>query len=105
MDRKTANKAAEKHGAEVITKLADTDLIVLGTAAGPNKLKEIEDKGYRTCTEDKFLAMVGDGPEEAGEDEEEEEVPKGKKRGAPAAATEDDGGKGKGRGRKSKKTA
>ena len=102
MDRVTSKKTAEAHGATVITRLADTDLIVLGTRAGPKKLQEIEDKGLRTCTEEEFIAMVKDGASDAEEgedqDEEEEEAEQkptvGKKRGATST--------GRGKGKKAK---
>lgn len=67
MDRKKSKETAEKHGAKVITKLENTDFIVLGINAGPKKLEEIEKKGLRTVTEQEFLAMTeaGGGSEDA----------------------------------------
>ena len=104
MDRATSKKTAEAHGATVITKLADTDLIILGTRAGPKKLQEIEEKGLRTCTEEEFIAMVKDSASDEGEgddqDEEEDEPEQkatvGKKRGATST--------GRGKGKKAKTT-
>ena len=100
MDRNAAKKTAEAHGAKVITKLADTDSIVLGVKAGQKKLDEIEAKGLKTCSEAEFTEMLEEGggkeEEDDGDEEEEEKAATGKKRGA--AAT------GRGKGSKARKT-
>ncbi|ETS85164.1 hypothetical protein PFICI_03189 [Pestalotiopsis fici W106-1] len=69
MDRKQAKQEAEQHGAKVISAIPKgdgLDFIVLGVNAGPNKLKEIEQRGLRTITEQDFLDMIaGLGKDEA----------------------------------------
>ncbi|KAI1875061.1 uncharacterized protein JN550_002490 [Neoarthrinium moseri] len=61
MDRKTSIATAYKYGAEVITKLEDTDYIVIGTRAGPNKLKEINEKELETISEEEFFQILENG--------------------------------------------
>ncbi|KAH8201295.1 hypothetical protein TruAng_004539 [Truncatella angustata] len=104
MDRKTSIATANKYGAEVISKLEDTDYIVIGTRAGPAKLKKINELELETISEEEFfqilenglsgekrtrminrrLADEEEGPEED-DDEEEEEEKKPRKRAAPHA--------------------
>ncbi|CAJ2503526.1 Uu.00g109200.m01.CDS01 [Anthostomella pinea] len=99
MDRKTSVATAMKYGAEVISKLEDTDYIVIGTRAGPNKLREINEKELETISEEEFFQILENGipqekkgrmenrrladrnesPEEDDEEEEEEEEEKPKK--------------------------
>ncbi|KAK6846325.1 hypothetical protein PG989_013884 [Apiospora arundinis] len=101
MDRKTSVATAITYGAQVITKLEDTDYIVLGTRAGPKKLQEINEKELETITEEEFFQILENGvPQEkrdrmaarqaADEDEEpeeEEEKPAPKRKGPAAAAS------------------
>ena len=105
LDRATAKETAEAHGAKVITKLADTDLIVLGVNAGPKKIAEIEEKMLTTCTEAEFLGMLkGDAGEEveaAMDEEEEEEKGEKKTTGRKRATTASAAGRGRG-GKKAK---
>ncbi|KAF3020253.1 hypothetical protein E8E14_012433 [Neopestalotiopsis sp. 37M] len=79
MDRKQAKQEAEKHGAKVISAIPKgdgLDFIVLGANAGPNKLKEIEDRGLQTVTEQEFLEMTDNDGEKTSS--------QGKKRANPA---------------------
>ncbi|KAF2165133.1 hypothetical protein M409DRAFT_56024 [Zasmidium cellare ATCC 36951] len=105
MDRKTSEATAKKYGAAIIpaNKLAEVDMVVLGTRAGQKKLDEIEENGLKTINEDEFLEMIKTGdsakePEddagdddEGAEDDEDEEIeepaPKKTKKAAPKAAT------------------
>ncbi|RYP59357.1 hypothetical protein DL769_008576 [Monosporascus sp. CRB-8-3] len=57
MDRKTSIATAIKYGAEVITKLEDTDYIVVGLRAGPKKLQEINKKELETISEEFFRIL------------------------------------------------
>lgn len=59
MDHKTCVAATEKHGGEVVTKLTESDFIVLGTKPGPKKVEEIAKEGLRTMTEEEFYARIG----------------------------------------------
>lgn len=61
-DRKTCEATAKTHGAQIMgpTKLADCDMIVLGTRAGLNKLYEIEEKGLKTISGAEFIEMLGE---------------------------------------------
>ncbi|KAK8045520.1 hypothetical protein PG993_005544 [Apiospora rasikravindrae] len=102
MDRKTSVATAIKYGADVITKLEDTDYIVLGTRAGPKKLQEINEKELETITEEEFFQILENGvpqekrdrmaarqaadDEEGPEEEEEKPVPKRKGTAASASA-------------------
>ncbi|KAK8084433.1 replication factor C subunit 1 [Apiospora hydei] len=61
MDRKTSVATAIKYGADVITKLEDTDYIVLGTRAGPKKLQEINEKELETINEEEFFQILENG--------------------------------------------
>ncbi|ORY60098.1 uncharacterized protein BCR38DRAFT_412299 [Pseudomassariella vexata] len=61
MDRKTSVAAAEKYGAQVITKLEDTDYIILGTRAGPKKLEIINEHELDTITEEEFFQILENG--------------------------------------------
>lgn len=101
MDRKTCESTAIKYGAKIMpsNKLAEADMVVLGTRAGQKKLEEIEEKGLKTIDEDEFIRMIKTGdlakePEGDDEDdddaedddvEEEEPAPK-KKKAAPKKA-------------------
>ncbi|KAH8680658.1 hypothetical protein BX600DRAFT_444879 [Xylariales sp. PMI_506] len=100
MDRKTSVATAITYGAEVITKLEDTDYIVIGTRAGPKKLQEINEKELETISEEEFFDILVNGvPQEKrermrnrrlaednerpeGEDDEDEEERRPKKRPA-----------------------
>ena len=64
MDRKTCEATAKTHGAHIMgpTKLAECDMIVLGTRAGQKKLDEIEEKGLKTISEAEFIEMLGEPP-------------------------------------------
>lgn len=65
MDRKTSIATAMKYGAEVISKLEDTDYIVIGTRAGPAKLKKINELELETISEEEFFQILERGvPEE-----------------------------------------
>ncbi|RYP67366.1 hypothetical protein DL770_008636 [Monosporascus sp. CRB-9-2] len=61
MDRKTSIATAVKYGAEVITKLEDTDYIVVGLRAGPKKLQEINEKELETISEEEFFQILENG--------------------------------------------
>jgi len=61
MDRDTSKATAVKYGAKVITKLEDTDYIVLGVKAGQKKLDEIEAKGLETVDEAGFYELLQNG--------------------------------------------
>ncbi|KAI0132442.1 hypothetical protein BJ170DRAFT_613946 [Xylariales sp. AK1849] len=61
MDRKTSIATAMKYGAEVISKLEDTDYIVIGTRAGLNKLREINEKELETISEEEFFQILENG--------------------------------------------
>ena len=61
MDRRTSIATAAKYGAEVVSKLEDTDYIVVGLRAGPNKLREINEKELETIDEDEFLDILRNG--------------------------------------------
>lgn len=84
-------------GAEVITKLEDTDYIVIGTRAGPAKLKKINELELETISEEEFFQILENGvPQEKkdrvanrrladleGPEEDDDEDTKPKKRAAP----------------------
>jgi BRCT domain type II-containing protein len=53
------------YGGEIVKKLEDTDWIILGTRPGDNKVKEINEKGLKTMSEDDFFEMVKGGGEPA----------------------------------------
>lgn len=59
MDHKTCVAATEKHGGEIVTKLTESDFVVLGTKPGPKKVEEITKEGLRTMTEEEFYARIG----------------------------------------------
>lgn len=61
MDRKTSIATAAKYGAEVITKLEETDYIVVGLRAGPKKLQEINEKELETISEEEFFQILENG--------------------------------------------
>ncbi|KAF2722847.1 hypothetical protein K431DRAFT_302391 [Polychaeton citri CBS 116435] len=88
MDRATAKKAAEAHGAKVITKLEDTDFIVLGVKAGPKKLQEISEKGLKTVSEAEFGEMLQGGAGEDTATDEKEGKKRAAKKGAGVAETD-----------------
>jgi NAD-dependent DNA ligase len=64
MDRNTSVATAIKYGGEVVTKLEDTDYIVLGLRAGPKKLQVINELELETITEDEFFQILEDGVSE-----------------------------------------
>lgn len=61
MDRVTSIATAKKYGADVVTKLEDTDYIVLGDRAGPKKLQVINELELETITEDEFFDILENG--------------------------------------------
>lgn len=61
IDRKTSEATAVKYGARIITKLEDTDYIILGARAGPKKLDIIAEHGLETIDEDQFYEMLKTG--------------------------------------------
>lgn len=61
MDRVTSIATAKKYGADVITKLEDTDYIVLGDRAGPKKLQVINELELETITEEEFFDILESG--------------------------------------------
>lgn len=103
MDRKTSIATAIKYGGQVVSKLEDTDYIVLGTRAGPKKLQEINEKELETITEEEFFQILVNGvskekrdrmaarqaadDEEEPKEESEEEKPVMKRKGAAASAS------------------
>jgi BRCT domain type II-containing protein len=78
IDRKTCEATAKKYGAKVISKLEETDYIILGTKPGPKKVETIAQNGLDTISESEFFDMLKTG------------VPK-EKRDRMAAAAADDG--------------
>ncbi|KAK8131664.1 Chromosome transmission fidelity factor [Apiospora sp. TS-2023a] len=103
MDRKTSIATAIQYGGQVVSKLEDTDYIVLGTRAGPKKLQEINEKELETITEEEFFQILEEGvsqekrdrmaarqaanDEEEPKEESEEEKPVMKRKGAAASAS------------------
>ncbi|KAK8053023.1 hypothetical protein PG996_012324 [Apiospora saccharicola] len=103
MDRKTSIATAIQYGGQVVSKLEDTDYIVLGTRAGPKKLQEINEKELETITEEEFFQILEKGvsqekrdrmaarqaadDDEEPKEEEEEEKPVMKRKGAAASAS------------------
>ena len=61
MDRRTSIATAVRYGGEVVTKLEDTDYIVVGLRAGPKKLQEINEKELETINEDEFFHILENG--------------------------------------------
>lgn len=61
MDRVTSIATAKKYGADVVTKLEDTDYIVLGDRAGPKKLQVINELELETITEEEFFDILENG--------------------------------------------
>lgn len=61
MDRNTSIATAKKYGADVVTKLEDTDYIVLGFRAGPKKLETINELELETITEQQFFDILEGG--------------------------------------------
>ncbi|RYP19403.1 hypothetical protein DL765_003376 [Monosporascus sp. GIB2] len=103
MDRKTSIATAVKYGAEVITKLEDTDYIVVGLRAGPKKLQEINEKELETISEEEFFQILenGVGREKrermAARRRADEEARAGEESGA------DDAARGRGRGKRARR--
>lgn len=103
MDRKTSIATAIQYGGQVVSKLEDTDYIVLGTRAGPKKLQEINEKELETITEEEFFQILEKGvskekrdrmaarqaadDDEEPKEEEDEEKPMIKRKGAAASAS------------------
>ncbi len=86
MDRVTSIATAKKYGAEVVTKLEDTDYIVVGLRAGAKKLQVINELELETISEEEFFEILEHGVSEekrermanrrrADEEEEPEEPP------------------------------
>jgi len=79
LDRGIAQKLAERKGANIAKSLSGTtQLVVLGTKAGPKKLNDIQKKGIMTTDEEGFYKLVGhvkgeEVPAFGGEDEELDE--------------------------------
>ncbi|KAH8890632.1 hypothetical protein GQ53DRAFT_794665 [Thozetella sp. PMI_491] len=61
MDRVTSLATAKKYGAEVVTKLEDTDYIVVGLRAGPKKLQVINELELETISEEEFFDILEHG--------------------------------------------
>lgn len=61
MDRNTSIATAKKYGADVVSKLEDTDYIVLGFRAGPKKLEVINELELETITEQQFFDILEGG--------------------------------------------
>ncbi|KAJ3474521.1 hypothetical protein NLG97_g9809 [Lecanicillium saksenae] len=64
MDRVTSIATAKKYGGDVVTKLEDTDYIVLGDRAGPKKLQVINELELETITEEEFFEILENGVSE-----------------------------------------
>ncbi|CEJ91526.1 hypothetical protein VHEMI07229 [[Torrubiella] hemipterigena] len=96
MDRNTSIATAKKYGADVVTKLEDTDYIVLGFRAGPKKLETINELELETITEQQFFDILEGGLSEEkkermankrkADEEEEPEGHKAKKTATPRRA-------------------
>lgn len=65
MDRVTSIATAKKYGGDVVSKLEDTDYIVLGDRAGPKKLQVINELELETITEEEFFEILENGVSEA----------------------------------------
>ncbi|KAI9707089.1 MAG: hypothetical protein M1836_000049 [Candelina mexicana] len=77
MDRKTSKATTEKYGGHIISKLEDADYVVLGTQAGPKKLKIIKEKGLTTIDEEGFFKLLqGEKPTVTSRDELENQSTK-----------------------------
>lgn len=61
INRKTSEATAVTYGAKIVTKLEDTDYIILGTKPGPKKVEQIKNQGLKTISEDEFYEMVKGG--------------------------------------------
>ena len=61
IDRVTSVATAKKYGAHVVTKLQDTDYIVIGARAGPKKLQTINELGLETINEQEFFDILENG--------------------------------------------
>lgn len=61
MDRVTSIATARRYGGEVVSKLEDTDYVVLGDRAGPKKLQVINELELETITEGEFFGMLKAG--------------------------------------------
>lgn len=61
MDRATSIATAKKYGGDVVSKLEDTDYIVLGDRAGPKKLQVINELELETITEEEFFGILEEG--------------------------------------------
>lgn len=61
MDRVTSIATAKKYGADVVTKLEDTDYIVIGIRAGPKKLQTINELELETISEEEFFDILENG--------------------------------------------
>ena len=61
MDRVTSVATAKKYGADVVTKLEDTDYIVIGQRAGPKKLQTINELELETISEEEFFDILENG--------------------------------------------
>ncbi len=92
MDRVTSIATAKKYGGDVVTKLEDTDYIVVGLRAGPKKLQTINELELETLTEEEFFGILENGvsnekrgrmanKRKADEEEKPEESQKPKKAG------------------------
>jgi len=64
MDRVTSLATAKKYGADVVTKLEDTDYIVVGLRAGPKKLQIINELELETISEEEFFSILENGVSE-----------------------------------------
>lgn len=59
MDRKTCEQTVTMYGGQFVTKVAESDFVVLGNKPGPKKLEEINDGGLTTMTEEEFFNRIG----------------------------------------------
>jgi BRCT domain type II-containing protein len=64
MDRVTSIATAKKYGADVVTKLEDTDYIVTGQRIGPKKAKIINELELETIDEQEFFYILENGVSE-----------------------------------------
>ncbi|ODV58402.1 replication factor C subunit 1 [Ascoidea rubescens DSM 1968] len=71
LNRSDAENLAKRYGAKVTKSISKkTSLVVLGSDAGPSKVKKIMDLNIKTTTEDGFCQLVNGLPEAGGSDNE-----------------------------------
>ncbi|KAI9172650.1 brct domain containing protein [Paramyrothecium foliicola] len=93
MDRVTSIATANKYGAEVVTKLEDTDYIVTGQRIGPKKAQVINELELETINEQEFFDILENGVSDEKRERmankrkaDEEEAPEETKRPKAAAS-------------------